>query len=295
MHFQIVDTEAAYRRMLVAPDPASRSAIFREELAAPFAGLARVFGSDDVVAAFANWGMMPETFAPECQAEMTAVLDALAFADAWNRAARALERGRDAFTRYSERIPLESIVFGLYLADMRGVPGQRGYTGFGGIPGWIMTVYGEPDADNLARVEAATVHELHHNVMGAVFPSNPLMGSVGAYMIGEGLAESFAAELYGEDLIGPWVTEFDDSRLDEARQLLGGALEKTGFDVVRSYIFGDEMNAYQGREAVGVPAFAGYAIGYKVLQAYLRRSGQSVAEATFVPARQIIAESRFFV
>jgi len=294
MQFQIVDTQAAYRRMLTAPDQARRFAIFREELAAPFAGLARVFGSDDVVAAFANWGMTPEMFEPERHAEMTAVLEALASADAWNRAAQALGRGRDAFARYSERIPLNSVVFGLYLADMRGVPGQRGYTGFGGIPGWIMAVYGQPDADNLACVEAATVHELHHNVLGAIFPSNPLLASVGAYMIGEGLAESFAAELYGEDLIGPWVTEFDESRLDEARQLLGDALEKTGFDVVRSYIFGDEMNAYQGREAVGVPAFAGYAIGYKVVQAYLQRTGQSVVEASFVPARQIIAESRFF-
>src|SRR5207248_2068456 len=86
MQFQIVDTEAAYRRLLVAPDPASRFAIFREELAAPFAGLARIFGSDDVVAAFANWGMTPEMFEPERQAEMTAILDTLASADAWNRA-----------------------------------------------------------------------------------------------------------------------------------------------------------------------------------------------------------------
>lgn len=286
MQFQIVDTEATYRRMLAAPDADARAAIFQKELAAPFAGLARIFGHADPEAAFAQWGMTAEMFAPERHAEMSARLDALAAADAWSRTARALERGRAAFARYADRIPLDTVVFGLYLADMPDLPGLGGYTGFGGVPGWIMTVYSRPDAYNLERVEACTVHELHHNILGAAFPAAPMIASVGAYIVGEGLAESFAAELYGAELIGPWVTEFDESRLNETRAALHAALDKTGFDTVRNYIFGGE--------ATGLPPFAGYAIGYQVVQAYLRRTGSSVVDATFVPAQEIIAESGFF-
>jgi uncharacterized protein YjaZ len=40
--------------------------------------------------------------------------------------------------------------------------------------------------------------------------------------------------------------------------------------------------------------YAGYAIGYRVVQAYLERTGKSVVETTFVPAQTIIADSGFF-
>jgi uncharacterized protein YjaZ len=43
-----------------------------------------------------------------------------------------------------------------------------------------------------------------------------------------------------------------------------------------------------------VPPFAGYALGYQVVQAYLKRSGKKVVETFFVPAAEIIAESQFF-
>ena len=68
----------------------------------------------------------------------------------------------------------------------------------------------------------------------------------------------------------------------------------TGFDTLRGYIFGDGIAQMQGGEGVGVPTYAGYALGYFVVQNYLRRTGKSVVETTFVPAREIIAESGFF-
>jgi uncharacterized protein YjaZ len=48
-------------------------------------------------------------------------------------------------------------------------------------------------------------------------------------------------------------------------------------------------------ELLGVPPLAGYALGYRVVQQYIRRTGKTVPEATFVPAREIIGESNFFV
>jgi len=147
-------------------------------------------------------------------------------------------------------------------------------------------VYDMPDEYNLARIEAATVHELHHNILGVVQPRNMMTITVGEYMILEGLAESFSAELYGTDKIGPWVTEFDDSQLTQVKETFRQGLNVSGFNEVRRYIFGDP--------GAGLPVYAGYAIGYRVAQAYLARTGQRVPQATFVPAQEIIAASRFF-
>jgi uncharacterized protein YjaZ len=293
MDFHILDTESIYRRLLAAPNAAEREAIFRAELVEPFQGLVNRMGGGDGLASFAQWGMKPEQFTGE--SDLTSHLETLAATDAWGRAARALERGWAAFADYADRIPTERIVFGLMLVDMSAVPGQRGYSGFGAIPGYIMTTYGVPDDYNLVRVEAATVHELHHNLLNAVFPRNFMFeATVADYMVMEGLAESFAAELYGEDKIGFYVTEFDESRLDETIASFKGAFDKTGFNTLRAYIFGDAIAEYSGLQAVGVSPFAGYALGYRVVQAYLKRTGKRVADATFVPTSEIIAESGVF-
>ncbi len=293
MKFQIVDTESAYHRLLAAPDAAARQTIFCDELIKPCRGLVQFFGGDDL-AAFRQWGMWPEQFAGENREQMARNVETLAAHDAWNKAAQALEDGRSAFAGYADRIRLDTVVFGLYLADMGDVPLQRGYSGFGGIPGWIMTVYGVPDEYNLYRVKAATAHELHHNIFFSAWPVNMATWTVGEYMIAEGLAESFAAELYGEDTVGYFVTDFDQSRLDETKRVIGGALDVTGFNQIRGYIFGDVLAERYGLPKAGVPDYAGYAVGYRVAQAYLKRTGKSAVEATFVPAREIIAESKFF-
>ena len=287
MDFHVIDTESTYRRLLDAPDATVREAIYRQELIEPFIGLVQYFGGDGL-AVFAQWGVNPEQFAKNNRQHMKATIDALAVADAWHRAVQALEKGSLAFAPFADRIPLEKITFGLLIADLSGSPQAGGYTGFGGIPGWIMTVYGAPNEQNLQRVESATVHELHHNVMGSSNPKalDMMHATVGDYMVAEGLAESFSAELYGTDKIGPWVTEFDDSRLEQTRTIFHKGLSVTGFDEMRGYIFGDP--------AAGLPAFAGYAIGYRVVQAYLMRTGNSVVETTFVPAQTIINDSGFF-
>ncbi|MBZ0277481.1 MAG: DUF2268 domain-containing protein [Anaerolineae bacterium] len=294
MHFQIVDTETAYHHLLAAPDAAARESIFRQELVAPFDGLIQTFGGGDGLTMFRQWKMSPEWFSAENREYLTGILATLARADAWKRAAASLEKGWAAFAPYADRIALESITFALCLAQLGDTGDDYGYSGFGGFPGWIMTVYGEPTPFTLERIEAATVHEMNHNVRFTLFPFNFMQTTVAEYMIAEGLAESFAAELYGAEMIGPWVSRFDDSRLEETKAIFRDGLELTGFNLIRGYIFGDRESDPMGIEKVGVPPFAGYALGYRVTQAYLKRTGKTAAEATFLPARQIIAESGFF-
>lgn len=290
MNFHNLDVESIYRRLLDTSDADERAAIFRQELVEPFAGLVQVFGGGDPVQSFAMWGMTLGQFEGKNATNMRQTVDILAANQAWSRAAKSLEKGRDAFAGYADRIPTKEVTFGLLVADMGRMPISYGYSGFGAIPGWIMTVYDKPDAYNLERVEAATVHELHHNILAAVLGGRGLISNLATYMISEGLAESFAAELYGEEKTGPWVSAFDESRLDDAKRLLGAALEDTDFNRMRMYIFGDRISG----QSLGVPDFAGYALGYRVVQAYLKPTGKTVVEATFVPAMEIVRESEFF-
>ncbi len=296
MKFNVINTEAAYRRLLNEPDAEKREAIFREELIAPFQGLVNRFGGGDGMAAFKQWMMSPDMFAGENHAWMTQMVDAMAEADAWNQAAQALNEGWERFAPYADEIPTQAITFGLMVFDGRNSPiNGRGYSGFGAIPGFIMTTYSEANDYTLPRVKGATVHELHHNLLFAARPKNFMTETtVADYMIYEGLAESFAGEIYGADVVGYYVTDFDESRLETTKTILHDGLEKTGFDTLRSYIFGDSINQWQGREPVGLPDYAGYAIGYRIVQAYLEQTGKSVVEATFVPANEIIAMSGFF-
>ena len=155
----------------------------------------------------------------------------------------------------------------------------------------VTVTYSQANDYTLSRVEGASVHELNHNVR---FKVVPMQVTVADYMVAEGLAESFAVELFGEEVAGYFVTDLSEEELAVAKRVIGDALDVTGFDAVRGYIFGDTISAYMGRPKIGVPNFAGYAIGYRVVRHYLQRTGKSVAEATFLPSHEIIAESGFF-
>jgi len=154
---------------------------------------------------------------------------------------------------------------------------NQGYTGFGGIPGYVM-VNIWPDEQNLPKLPATVAHEFNHQVRLCVDPWR-IDISLAEYIVLEGLAESLAAELYGPEAVGPWVAGLQGERLETAKRLVGQALEVRGFDEAGRYMFGDETVAAWGVESLGVPAHAGYAVGYHVVQAYLRNTGCAAVEA----------------
>ena len=294
MNIQIIDAEPTYRRLLAEADAAQREAIYLETLVTPFAGLLQVFGGGDALAQFAQWGMSVDLFGDERRAATQTLFDQLAAHDAWGQFTQAMRDAKAAFAPYADRIALDGINAALLVGDLSMNPLERGYTGFGGIPGYVMTIYSKADDYTLPRLKGTTVHEMHHNLRSVVAPINFMQVTLAYYMIMEGLAESFAAELYGEDVVGYYVTDFDEAELEQAKRVIGGALGVTGFNAVRGYIFGDALAGTWGFEKAGVPNFAGYGIGYRVVQAFLKRTGKTVAETTFLPAEEIIAESGYF-
>ena len=296
MKLHHIDVEGIYRRLLVTSDVKERESVYRQELLAPFEGMIRLFGGGDPLAMAKMWTFfIPEDFDGEMRPTVEELVNRMAAADTWRRSAAALERGVTAFAPYADRIGLDSVTCALILTNTkRANTIDGGYAGFGGIPGYLMVSFSQANDYTLPRVEGASVHELNHNVRFKVVPFLPMQVTVADYIVAEGLAESFAAELFGEELVGYFVTDFNEEELTTARRIIGDALDVSGFDAVRGYIFGDAIAESRGLPGAGVPNFAGYAIGYRVVRQYLKRTGKSVAETTFLPSREIIEESGFF-
>lgn len=163
-----------------------------------------------------------------------------------------------------------------------------GYTGLGGTPGLIHMI-AVPTDFNLPRLASATAHEAHHQVRLTFEPWDPETITVGQYYVLEGLAETFAAELYGEDSLGPWTSAVPDDELARVRPMLRAAMERTGDP--RPYMFGDWSASFSGYEPIGLPDFIGYTAGYRLVRSYLDATGLTAVEASWKPWREIVAGS----
>ncbi|MFS0820911.1 DUF2268 domain-containing protein [Bacillus sp. 1P02SD] len=191
------------------------------------------------------------------------------------------------------RINADELKFGLYIADPDRLKLQKGYCGFGGIPGFIqVSIF--PDEYNIPRIPTVIAHEFHHNIRFSYFDWDHGNVTVGDYLVIEGLAESFAKELYGEELLGPWVTSFDDEDLKYSTEIIKEALNVKGFSEVSSYMFGDDIAKEQGFQPVGLSPFAGYAVGYQIVQSFMELNKVGIAEATLLNSNTIISNSGLF-
>jgi uncharacterized protein YjaZ len=298
MKTELIPTNTIYREIINAPDEATRQQLYIDRLMQPWAQMMTTVagmpdaGDDPLAGARAwNW-LLPEhlTSVPEALAKLET-------ADAWTVAAEAMTAGTARFTPYANQLGIDKIEGWLVLANPEASdPIMRGYTGATDFfqPRFIGQYDTVTDA-NLSRLPGLVVHEMHHLILRKAVPFNMMTASVADYIVMEGLAEAFAASLYGEDAITFFASEVDPGELEDARRLIGDGLDKTGFGVIRGYIFGDYWAEKMGFPAVGgMPTYGGYAVGYQVVKAYLERAGTSVEAATFVPATEIVRESGYF-
>ncbi len=300
MEFTVQDTMSVYRKIIAEEDTDRKQAIFRDELMKPYEGLFNAFGSSlhpgagkmDAKMMLTSWSfLLPQNIDQKALKR----LETMKEYRAWDLMEETLKKATDAFRKYEDRIPLKHIQAGIFLLDPAKMdPADHSYTGFGGVPGYVMMTYGEPDAYNMSKFQSALAHEIHHTIKFSTAPFNPMNISVGEYMVLEGMAESFGTALYGKDRVGYYVEEFDMSQLPRVKEAMKKALDLTGFNEVRSYLFGDRKATKFGGKGVGMPDFAGYACGYFIVQDYMKKTGRDIVETTFTPVDEIIGESGFF-
>lgn len=295
MNINWIPTNEIYGRLLQEAAAEKRQQIYLDELIKPWAAMMQMVGaqSDDPLAGPRAWNWL----LPDQTAEIERLLTQLEAANAWAVGRDALKTAVSSFAPFADQMPLNHAEGWLMLADpARSSNFMRGYTGaIHFMQPMFVGQFWEITAENMTKLPGLLAHELHHLIRLRLFPWDMQNTNVADYIVLEGTAESFAAALFGEESVGHFITEFDDAEYKTAKQLIGAGLERTGFNVIRSYIFGDELAAQSGYEPLGgMPLYGGYHIGYQVVQAFLQQTGMSIQEATFVSADEIVSRSGFF-
>lgn len=285
MEIIIQDTLSLYREMLKLPE-GERLEFFTNELIKPFNPMLEIMHSPKTPEALAS---IPLT---GCDSEIKEMLEKLEKADAWNNAKGIMEAAVERFEKAGVPVP-EKVVVGIFLGDPKLLAMSEGYTGVGSIPGYIQIIIA-PNEKNLPKLNACIAHEFHHNVLFHNAKWNFMFDvTVGKYLAVEGLAESFAASMFGEEFIGPWVTGVKGEDLETSRRIISKALEVTGFMEVRKYIFGKHPMVPEADD-LGIPFCGGYAVGYHAVQAYLKKTGDSIEKAAIIDGDEIMKSSGYF-
>lgn len=287
MAITVLDTYAGMTSVLRS-DEARREGLLRTMLE-PVAGMYRFFPGDVDLADMhrMSFGFPLVGRDDDC----LRALDAMRDADAWSRIERALDDAIAVQAAATPGLVVPDLTVLLVLGDPDDghfMDEVRGFSGNGSMTGYLaLTMW--PTHENLDRIEAAAVHELNHNLRyapgGVVW--DPAAVTVGEQIVSEGLADAFARQLYGDDQgftpIG--VPHLAD---DDVFATVVSGLDVTGMQNFAAWVHGDPTAMRFGAAPVGVPTGGGYAVGNRLVDAYLAATGQDAAAALHVPSRVLI-------
>jgi uncharacterized protein YjaZ len=280
--------------------PAEKIELYRQEMLSPFMAKWNIQhipfrsqepGGFDVIT-MNNWmNITPGAITSDIDEPLTAISSDVF----WQQCQEAVETSLGAFIKDGVTLNVSDYLFTILLGDPDSPVLQinEGISGDGGIPGYIIANL-VPNAYTLPRIPSVLAHECNHNVRYQHIRWNPEI-TLGEMIVSEGLAENFATSLYGEDLLGPWVTKTDMNTLNTIiKPKFKDQLEVSGLDQIHPYLYGDELANLQNFTPVGVPYAAGYTCGYHLVRYYLNKTGQPITEATITPASVILAETKDF-
>ncbi|MET9799696.1 DUF2268 domain-containing putative Zn-dependent protease [Streptomyces sp. NPDC006368] len=224
---------------------------------------------------------------PRYPAALTRMRDA----GVWDRIESCLT---DGWERLSGAVPGARTAETVHVVLVLGDPDDdlltvrnAGYFGMGGIPGALhLTMW--PTPTSLAKIGYAAAHELHHNVRYANVTWDPMTVTVGEQVVAEGLAEAFVRELAGERAMGPWATTLSAEELDHAYEKVTAGIDVAGMRNLPPYVYGDATAQRMGHQPLGLPDFAGYAVGLRIVDAHRAATGLTAAESTTLSARDIL-------
>ena len=266
-------------------DLKSQQALWEERVVSPFKPMMQMVPMD-----FAAMGACDINTAPSVYKTS---MDALLKGNVIDRIQAALEKAFQALkAKGGFRFP-DTLQVGVFVSDGKNSIHEclnHGFSGFGGIPGFIALIL-SPTEYVLKSLEALVVHEFHHNIRFLIEPWPQDMNiSVGKYLLDEGLAEAFAAELYGEAYIGPQTIGLSAEELLKATEVILPHAAEKGFQTARSYLFGDAMADVCGYPKTGLPHGAGYAVGYRLVKDYFKKTGKDIFATTLESSEYILQE-----
>lgn len=300
MNIKIMRSDNIYRKMMNSPKE-KRDDIYRYEMMKPFEFKWSCInvpmkssqrGGYDVIMASNMLGFLSPSEVDDNQRKN---IDIISDQDLWDTCENTIKNCLGYFIETGYKLPVDDYIFSILLGNPKNqyMSMNEGYCGDCGIPGYIFVSL-VPNEYTLKMIPVALAHECNHNVRFQFekWKNNITLAEM---MINEGLAENFATSIFGEDMIGPWVSKTDIETLNEyIKPIIKDGLNTTGFDNITAYLYGDEMAELQGYFPVGLPYCAGYACGYHMIKYYLKKTGKSIIEATLTPASDILKEIEGF-
>ncbi len=300
MKITAIRSDELYKKMITASEEEKKE-IYRNQLMKPFEfkwqclGVplkAEVPGGYDVVtAAEMSGGYTPTAITEDRSEEIERISDN----KFWAACEKSIADSLNGFEKSGIILPKQDYVFTILLNNpqhpMSAMTGD--YCGDGGIPGFITgTII--PNEKSLEMMPVALAHETNHNVRWQFMQWSPQI-TLADMIVSEGLAESFAAFLFGEEKVGKWVTTTSKETLEEViKPMMKEHLLENDFTKLSSFLYGDEIMTMRGAEAIGMPYCGGYACGYALVQYYLKKTGRSIYEATITSTQDILHEVEDF-
>jgi uncharacterized protein YjaZ len=286
MEFVVHDTVSAMSEIVTLP-PERRADALRAMLA-PMSGA--LPPGDPIALHHQAGGFRVDTDADDPR--YAEALERLAADDLTGQIERELTRAMDHLRAHVPEIRHPDRIQVMFVLgnpdDEHLMNGVGGYYGMGGAPGWLYLL-AWPSDDVIGRIAQCGVHEFHHNVRYQNVEWNPATVTVGEHVVAEGLAEAFVRELSGPAAMGPWSGMTTGAEFDRAYAKTVADLDREGMGTAVAYVLGDPAITRWGQEPVGVPNMSGYAVGLRIVDAYLAATGRTVAESTVLPSRDIIA------
>ncbi len=300
MNIKAIRSDELYRKMINATNE-EREDIYRYELMKPFEfkwqciGVplkAEVAGGYDVVTASSMGG----SYAPsQITEDILVEIERISDDSFWNACENSIRNTLEGFEQHGIKLVTQNYIFTILLNNPRNpMSAMTGdYCGDGGIPGYIIgTII--PNENSLQMLPVALAHEANHNVRWQFMQWSPSI-TLADMIVSEGLAENFAAFLFGENKIGKWVTDTSKEMLETViKPIIKENLRETDFNKLSSFLYGDDIMAIRGSKPIGMPYCAGYACGYHLIQHYIKKTGKSIYEATITSTEAILKESQDF-
>lgn len=218
-------------------------------------------------------------------------LEALHAAGAWDRIGRALQRAVDVQVAATPGITVPNITVLIIIgdpADQYFMCPSLGMSANGSVPGCLYLNFW-PTSENLARLEATAVHELNHNPRTRQEPwcgTRPSSRSASRSSPKAWPTHS-PRQLYGKQLgyTRMGVPHLHDDAVF-AKVMTG--LDVTGMQNFAAGVHGDDAATRFGTTPVGLPTGARYAVGNRLVDAYLATTGRTAAQALLASSDDII-------
>lgn len=294
MNINIVRSDSIYKKMANS-NIEKREDIYRWDIMSKFKKKwdilnvplrPKTIGGYDVVMASTMMGLMPPKLIDETIEDK---IDLISDHKLWISCNDIIEHSFKLFENEGYILPVKDYTFTILLANPESIYTKLsdGYSGDGGIPGFILLSL-DPNEYTIDRLPVALAHECNHNIRFQFVKWNMNVKLIDM-LVCEGLAENYATYIYGEEKIGPWVSKTSKETLNNiVKPILKDNLYASGFENITPLLYGDEIAKEQGYNTYGLPFCAGYSCGYHLIKYYLNKTGKSIIEATITPTEEIL-------